>query len=64
MSFFTVHRLAMLRLETSSLFEIMSKTFADTKSRLIFLINTFDLVLTLLAVRQDTHGQLSLTILA
>ncbi|KAF9355376.1 Vacuolar protein sorting-associated protein 52 [Mortierella sp. NVP85] len=42
-------RLAMLRLETSSLFEIMSKTFADTKSRLIFLINTFDLVLTLLA---------------
>ncbi|KAF9187799.1 Histone acetyltransferase kat2b [Haplosporangium sp. Z 767] len=42
-------RLALLRLETSSLFDIMSKTFADTKSRLIFLINTFDLVLTLLA---------------
>ncbi|KAI8350687.1 Sac2 family-domain-containing protein [Mortierella sp. GBAus27b] len=42
-------RLAMLRLETSSLFDIMSKTFMDTKSRLIFLINTFDLVLTLLA---------------
>lgn len=43
-------RLALLRLETSSLFEIMSKTFSDTKSRLIFLINTYDLVLTLLAV--------------
>ncbi|KAG0004561.1 Histone acetyltransferase kat2b [Modicella reniformis] len=42
-------RLAMLRLETSSLFEIMSKTFTDTKSRLIFLINTFDLVLTLVS---------------
>ncbi|KAG0043050.1 Vacuolar protein sorting-associated protein 52 [Gryganskiella cystojenkinii] len=42
-------RLALLRLETSSLFDIMSKTFPDTKSRLIFLINTFDLVLTLLA---------------
>ncbi|KAI8602883.1 Sac2 family-domain-containing protein [Dissophora ornata] len=42
-------RLALLRLETSSLFEIMSKTFPDTKSRLIFLINTFDLVITLLA---------------
>ncbi|KAF9425518.1 Vacuolar protein sorting-associated protein 52 [Podila epigama] len=42
-------RLALLRLETSSLFESMSKTFADTKSRLIFLINNFDLVLTLLA---------------
>ncbi|KAG0316787.1 Vacuolar protein sorting-associated protein 52 [Dissophora globulifera] len=42
-------RLALLRLETSSLFETMSKTFSDTKSRLIFLINTFDLVLTLLA---------------
>ncbi|KAG0288289.1 Vacuolar protein sorting-associated protein 52 [Linnemannia gamsii] len=42
-------RLALLRLETSSLFEIMSKTFPETKSRLIFLINTFDLVLTLLA---------------
>ncbi|KAG9321025.1 hypothetical protein KVV02_004986 [Mortierella alpina] len=41
-------RLALLRLETSSLFDIMSKTFPDTKSRLIFLINTFDLVLTLL----------------
>ncbi|KAF8985865.1 Vacuolar protein sorting-associated protein 52 [Haplosporangium bisporale] len=42
-------RLALLRLETSSLFEVMSKTFPDTKSRLIFLINTFDLVLTLLS---------------
>ncbi|GJJ69334.1 vacuolar protein sorting-associated protein 52 [Entomortierella parvispora] len=42
-------RLALLRLETSSLFDVMSKTFPDTKSRLIFLINTFDLVLTLLA---------------
>ncbi|KAF9913671.1 Vacuolar protein sorting-associated protein 52, partial [Lobosporangium transversale] len=42
-------RLALLRLEMSSLFDIMSKTFTDTKSRLVFLINTFDLVLTLLA---------------
>ncbi|KAG0075022.1 Vacuolar protein sorting-associated protein 52 [Podila epicladia] len=42
-------RLALLRLETSSLFDVMSKTFPDTKSRLIFLINTFDLVLTLLS---------------
>lgn len=44
------NRLALLRLETSSLFEVMSKTFPDTKNRLIFLINTFDLVLTLLSV--------------
>lgn len=43
-------RLALLRLETSSLFEVMSKAFPDTKSRHIFLINTFDLVLTLLSV--------------
>ncbi|KAF9109077.1 Vacuolar protein sorting-associated protein 52 [Mortierella sp. AM989] len=42
-------RLALLRLETGSLFEEMSKTFGNTKDKLIFLINTFDLVLTLLA---------------
>lgn len=46
----TMIRLALLRLETSSLFDVMSKTFPDSKSRLIFLINTFDLVLTLLSV--------------
>ncbi|KAG0332721.1 Vacuolar protein sorting-associated protein 52 [Podila horticola] len=42
-------RLALLRLETSSLFDVMSKTFPDAKSRLIFLINTYDLVLMLLS---------------
>ncbi|KAF8979577.1 Vacuolar protein sorting-associated protein 52 [Entomortierella lignicola] len=42
-------RLALLRIETSSLFEDMSKTFGNTKDKLIFLINTFDLVLALLA---------------
>ncbi|KAG0230387.1 Vacuolar protein sorting-associated protein 52 [Actinomortierella wolfii] len=42
-------RLAILRLETSSLFESMSKAFPEKKNRLIFLINTFDLILTLLA---------------
>jgi len=53
-------RLALLRLETSSLFDVMSKTFPDTKSRLIFLINTFDLVLTLLAVRDVPHWSFEL----
>lgn len=46
----SVIRLALLRLETSSLFDVMSKTFPDAKSRLIFLINTYDLVLMLLSV--------------
>ncbi|KAF9585263.1 hypothetical protein BGW38_003161 [Lunasporangiospora selenospora] len=47
-------RLALLRLEMSSLFETMSKSFDDKKDQLIFLINTFDLVLSLVS-KQDAR---------
>ncbi|KAF9968824.1 Vacuolar protein sorting-associated protein 52 [Actinomortierella ambigua] len=50
-------RLGILRMETSSLVESMSKAFPEKKNRLIFLINTFDLILTLLADSRSTAAE-------